>query len=263
MPVQAGVDAWLRRVHPHVIPVPTRALSYLVLFLALVQYTSFLYPQCNEYTSDVTMRVHRLETAAALLEVVAACGWTYTWWLTYPRRLGRGWTLDDPDFWAVVFIVVPSLVYVAYNFQIVRDPSLYGTDMLYSTGDILYACGASCYLAAALRDDGWFWFMPSAGRLVYNADGKQPYAAPEQPDPSRVSVRECVLGGWLGCDCRCVQRCVLAKAAAQHTEYLPLISLDTSPRASDGTRAALSPSRPALQEEFSVFSISSSGEPRV
>lgn len=26
-----------------------------------------------------------------------------------------------------------------------------------TTGDTIYAVGAYCYLAAALREDGWFW----------------------------------------------------------------------------------------------------------
>lgn len=37
------------------------------------------------YLHPTVMRVHHLETAAAVIEVVASVGWGYTWWLTYVR----------------------------------------------------------------------------------------------------------------------------------------------------------------------------------
>ena len=35
---------------------------------------------------------------AAIVEIVAAFGWAITWWGTYPRKPGHGFTLDNPDF---------------------------------------------------------------------------------------------------------------------------------------------------------------------
>lgn len=102
------------------------ALIYLV--------TATDYYRCVDYTSDVTMRVHHLEAAAASIELVAAFGWAVVWWLTFPRASGRGWTLNDPDFWANIFIVAPSLCYLAYNVQILQDPTQYGANFLYVTG---------------------------------------------------------------------------------------------------------------------------------
>ncbi len=72
---------------------------------------------------------------ASFTELVAALGWAYTWWLTYTRANGRGWTFDDPDLWGIIFIVVPSGVYLAYNVQILRDPTQYGENYLYVTGE--------------------------------------------------------------------------------------------------------------------------------
>lgn len=111
---------------------------------------AFLYPQCDQLFSGVTEYVHHMETAAAGVEVVAAFGWAYTWWLTYPRTPGRGWTLDDPDVWGLIFIVVPSIVYMVYNIAIIRNPDEYGSNMLYQTGDVLYAIGAFAYLFGAV-----------------------------------------------------------------------------------------------------------------
>lgn len=42
----------------------------------------------TDYTSPVVMHVHYVETAAALWEVMASVGWTYTWWLTVSRACG-------------------------------------------------------------------------------------------------------------------------------------------------------------------------------
>jgi hypothetical protein len=97
--------------------------------------TATMYKDAVDYESDITMHVHRLETAAAIIEVFAAFGWMMSWWLTYPRGIkGRGWTLDDPDVWSWSFIIIPSFVYLAYNVQILNDPTTYGSNYLYVTG---------------------------------------------------------------------------------------------------------------------------------
>lgn len=145
------------------------------------------------YQDDITMQVHRIETAAASIEIIAALGWVVTWWLTYPRgQLGRGWTLDDPDSWANVFIVVPSIFYVAYNAQILADTTQYGANTLYITGDILYCAGSFFYLFASMRDDGWWWCMPGAGACALGCDAVTPI------DPSRFESEAAGYGKFEG-----------------------------------------------------------------
>lgn len=149
-------------------------------------YTSTQYGnEDGTYLDDTTFKVHHLETAAATIEIFAAFGWCFTWWLTYPRGVpGRGWTLDDPDIWANVFIVVPSIFYVAYNVQILNDPASYCCNTLYSTGDILYAAGAFFYLFASMRDDGYFACLPAAGACAHGCDvvtPLDPYSDPNTP----------------------------------------------------------------------------------
>ena len=178
------------------------------------------------YTDGGVIYVHQLEFAASFIEVVASLGWAYTWWLTCeslgwqatgascrlrptaalpsrppadPRTVGRGWTLDDPDFWGIVFIVVPSLVYLTYNVRIFINPADYATDVLYTYADILYAIGAYFYVFAALRDDGWLWWAPHAGRLYGGIDDKVPF--PARGD-AQAAV-DGVLGSCLGLDCGC------------------------------------------------------------
>lgn len=168
---------------------------------ALYLKSACLYYLANDFTSEVTMFIHHCEAAAACIELLAALGWTYTWWLTYQRTPGRGWTFDDPDLWGIVLIVAPSAVYLAYNVQILRDPTQYGENYLYMTGDVLYAAGSYAYLIAALRDDGWLWFLPTAGRLP-GWDYRVPMPAREAP-PDGPSCGAAILGGCLGFDCGC------------------------------------------------------------
>ena len=50
----------------------------------------------TDYTHPDVMKVHYVETAAALWEVMASVGWTYTWWLTVSAAVaaGRGCSSD-------------------------------------------------------------------------------------------------------------------------------------------------------------------------
>ena len=111
------------------------------------------------FDPEILHHNHVIETIAATVEVCAAFGWTYVWWHTHVRGPGRGLTLDDPDFSGNILIVVPSLIYLAYNINNLRDPANY-TDginsLLYQTADLWYAIGAGVYVLAALRDDGWY-----------------------------------------------------------------------------------------------------------
>lgn len=143
-----------------------------VIGASIYLYTATLYSKTDgSYQDDVTFTIHHFETAAASIEILAALGWCFTWWLTYPRgQPGRGWTFDDPDIWANIFIVVPSIFYVVYNAQILADPLNYCCNTLYTQGDTLYAIGSVFYLFAALRDDGYFGCMPAGGSCKYGLD---------------------------------------------------------------------------------------------
>ena len=54
-----------------------------------------------------------------------------SWYRTYVRTLGRGFTLDDPDTIAWLATTISSIIYLVYNIQINVDPEQYGTNMLY------------------------------------------------------------------------------------------------------------------------------------
>ncbi len=108
---------------------------------------------------DVLYRNHVIETVASAVEVGAALGWTWVWWVTHVRGPGRGLTLDDPDFTGNALIIIPSIMYLVYNVNNLRDPQAYiegPNSTLYKTADLWYAVGSVVYLFSALRDDGWF-----------------------------------------------------------------------------------------------------------
>ena len=150
------IYAWLPLgyglLHPVMIP---EYLNVLGAALYLVS-ASYYNETFSSYTSEATLRVHRIETASSLIEVFAALGWALVWWKTHARGRGRGLTFDDPDFWGNFFIVVPSFFYFVYNIQNLRDPESYGTNYLFAQGDTLYFVGSIFYILCALRDDGWF-----------------------------------------------------------------------------------------------------------
>lgn len=76
-------------------------------------WSAWHYAEMGGVKDPLTAQVHWVETAAASIELVAAFGWCAQWYATFPRGVaGRGWTLDDPDVLANVFIVVPSIYYV-------------------------------------------------------------------------------------------------------------------------------------------------------
>jgi hypothetical protein len=45
----------------------------------------------STYDDYYSIQVRRIEMAASTIELVAAFGWCFTWWLTYTRRPGQGW----------------------------------------------------------------------------------------------------------------------------------------------------------------------------
>ncbi len=87
-----------------------------------------------------------------------------SWYMTYIRTLGHGFSLDDPDVIAFLSTTIASIIYFVYNIEINVDPGQYGTNYLYTYADILYFLGACYYIFAALRDDHWFWFLPFTGQ---------------------------------------------------------------------------------------------------
>ncbi len=87
-----------------------------------------------------------------------------SWYMTYIRTLGRGFTLDDPDTVAWLATTISSFIYIVYNIQINVSPEQYGSNYLYTYGDIVYFVGSCFYVFAVLRDDHWFWFLPMAGQ---------------------------------------------------------------------------------------------------
>lgn len=149
--------------------------------------TAFMYAQevtygPRAYLDAATFRIHHLELAAAVLELVAAFAWTVVWWRMHPRTRGRGLTLDDPEFTALVLLVLGSFCYLAYNVKVELDSKLYGDpefSKLYSAGDWLYLVGAVFYVLAALRDDNWFASFHVFGALAQRAGFK---LAPESLD---------------------------------------------------------------------------------
>jgi hypothetical protein len=72
-------------------------------------------------------------------------------------------TLDDPDISANGTIIAASIVYFIYNCQVLNDSDQYETNMLFKLGDKLYLANAVFYVTAAMRDCGFFWFMPVFG----------------------------------------------------------------------------------------------------
>ena len=87
-----------------------------------------------------------------------------SWYMTYIRTLGRGFTLDDPDTIAWLSTTIGSIIYFIYNIQVNLQPEQYATNFVYKYADIIYFIGACYYIFAAMRDENCFWFLPFAGQ---------------------------------------------------------------------------------------------------
>jgi hypothetical protein len=124
-----------------------------------------------------------------------------SWYRTYTRTLGRGYTLDDPDTVAYVLTTLSSFVYITYNIQIITGTTDYGGDDLYYKGDIMYSVGAFFYLWANLRDDGWLWWLPVGGQYGI-APGRI-----QTGRPVKVGLPHMLIGGSEPCT-RCCRRCL-------------------------------------------------------
>lgn len=124
-----------------------------------------------------------------------------SWYRTYTRTIGRGYTFDDPDTVAYVLTTLSSFIYITYNIQIITDVTQYGENTLYYTGDIIYSIGAFFYLWANLRDDGWLWWLPLAGQYGVAAGKIQ------AEKPVTVGLSHLLIGGSEPCG-TCCRRCI-------------------------------------------------------
>lgn len=122
-----------------------------------------------------------------------------SWYRTYTRAIGRGYTLDDPDTVAYILTTSSSFVYITYNIEILVHPEQYGTNTRYYTGDVMYFVGAVFYLLANLRDDGWLWWLPVAGQYGIAAGKIQ------TGKPVLTGLPHCPIGGVDPCS-RCCRR---------------------------------------------------------
>ncbi len=187
-------------LHPVMIP------EYLnVIGAALYLWSASLYNQnIKDYTYEgpSTLAVHRIETASSAIEVCAAFGWAGVWVWTYVGGPGRGWTLDDPDFYGNFFIIAPSIMYLVYNVENLRDPPSYASNFLYRQADALYFAGAVFYILAALRDDGWFQSFPLWSM-------------------TKATARLCGMGRSLeGCVDRCYKPCHRGEGGASGVPFM-------------------------------------------
>jgi hypothetical protein len=123
-----------------------------------------------------------------------------SWYRTYTRTIGRGYTLDDPDTVAYILTTLSSFIYITYNIQVLMDPYQYGSNTIYFYGDIIYFIGAFFYLWANLRDDGWLWWLPVAGQYGI-ASGKI-----QTGKPVKTGLSHFLIGGNEPC-LSCCRRC--------------------------------------------------------
>ena len=203
----AAWRGWLA-AHAASAPLWARALilvpeAFNVASAALYIYTSTLYGPLSAASSECFTdpdcsglhRLHRLELAAAALEMAAALLWAWSWWYTHDRGAGRGLTPLDPDFWATLLLLAPSAMYVAYNEQVIAAPETYGTNFLYKHADDVYFVGAVLYVVAALRDSGCFFWLPMIPGCAFDfeaaaANAAAAAAASAPSAPAQLVIRK-------------------------------------------------------------------------
>ncbi|CAF0981079.1 unnamed protein product [Adineta steineri] len=138
-------------------------------YLSLIQSGLYLwsaswYSKQDTLGGYYTIAVHKIELTASVVGLFAAIGWVLSWFMTYTRIFGRGYTLDDPDMISNLAMVANAIIYLVYNIQLIVSPEYYETNMLYKYGDICDFVEACFCVFACLRDDDWFWFFPLAGQ---------------------------------------------------------------------------------------------------
>lgn len=154
--------------------------SYVMIpeYLNILGATLYLYTAAN-YDSQLstgpgrfldapTLTAHKIETAAAVVELLAAFAWCYVWWWTHERGAGRGLTLEDPELLALLLLVAASFLYVAYNGMVMQNAANYYASplatALYNSGDCIYFAGAFFYAVVSFRDAGFFNSLGAHGR---------------------------------------------------------------------------------------------------
>ncbi|CAF1931857.1 unnamed protein product [Rotaria magnacalcarata] len=154
--------------------------------------------ECGLYVYGYyTTRIHIIETVAAFVELFASFGWIMSWYRTYTRAICRGFTFDDPDTIAYTLTTLSSFIYITYNIQILQYPHMYGSNYIYTNGDIIYFVGAFFYLWANLRDDGWLWWLPVGGQYGLAAGRIQ------TGKPVKVGLPHLLIGGGDPCASCC------------------------------------------------------------
>jgi hypothetical protein len=166
---------------------------------ALYLWSAIWYAREDGYYGYYTTTLHQIETVAAFVELFASFGWIMSWYRTYTRTIGRGYTLDDPDTVAYILTTLSSFIYITYNIQILVNPEEYGLNQVYFYGDIIYSIGAVFYLLANLRDDGWLWWMPIAGQYGIAAGRIQ------TGRPIKIGLPHLLIGGNEPCTQCCRQ----------------------------------------------------------
>lgn len=143
-----------------------------IIGACLYLYSSTLYDDLyvtDDYSSEYSSSFgicRTIELTAAIVEVFAAFGWVYTWYLEFLKKLEqsgplphRGMSLFDPDLYANITIIVAAVCYLVYSIQISMDYSLYETDNMFEIGDIIYFANSIFYFVSALREYGFFEYI--------------------------------------------------------------------------------------------------------
>ena len=112
------------------------------------------------------MELHYDEMSASIVELFASVGYCWVWWTIHERRPGRGMTVWDLDAWCQLFLVASSLVYFYYYVDVTAKPNRYATNFEYKTADTMYFVGALMYVAAEMRDQDFFFWLPSLPRFL-------------------------------------------------------------------------------------------------
>ncbi|CAF2064107.1 unnamed protein product [Rotaria magnacalcarata] len=140
---------------------------------ALYLWSALWYPKQETIGDYYAIAVHRIELYASCVELCTAVGWMISWYMTYTRTFGRGFTFDDPDTMGYLATTTNTLLYFVYNIQMNIHPEQYGSNQLYIYADVLGFIGSIYYIFAALRDDKWLWFLPLAGQYDVAAGSVQ------------------------------------------------------------------------------------------
>jgi len=134
-------------------------LEAMLYIVSASYYFQYQVTGANAFLDPNTLMVQKLEMAASTFALVASLGWWYSWWVTYSRGPGRGFTMDDPDFLSLIFITAPAVMYVVYNGMVQYDGQHFPNgdiDYIYQRADIIYFVGSVFYICVTLRDAGWF-----------------------------------------------------------------------------------------------------------